>query len=110
VVVSIDAKDGLVAVKGWTEVTSVAARELVKRVAAQGVTCVIYTDIARDGTLQGVDPEPVSLMRQAFPHTLLAGGGVASERDLELFESLGLEGAIVGKALYERRIQYPRTA
>jgi len=110
VVVSVDAKGGLVAVKGWTEVTSVAARELAKRVAEQGVRYVIYTDIARDGTLLGVDPEPVSLMRAAFPHTLLAGGGVATDDDLELYESLGLDGAVVGKALYEGRIQYPRTA
>ena len=49
-------------------------------------------------------------MRGAFPHTLLAGGGVAGERDLELYESLGLDGAVVGKALYEGRIRYPRTA
>jgi phosphoribosylformimino-5-aminoimidazole carboxamide ribotide isomerase len=71
---------------------------------------VIYTDISRDGTLRGVDPEPVRGMRAAFPHLLLAGGGVASDADLDLYESLGLEGAIVGKALYEGRIRYPRTA
>lgn len=110
IVVSIDAKQGLVAVKGWAETSKVAATELARRVEAQGVTQVIYTDVSRDGTLQGVDAEPVSLMRKAFPHTLIAGGGVAGERDLELYESLGLEGAIVGRALYEGKIRYPRTA
>ncbi len=110
IAVSIDARDGLVAVRGWTETSTVAARELARRVSKQGVTHIIYTDIARDGTLLGVDPEPVSLMRAACPHTLVAGGGVASDRDLELYESLELDGAVVGKALYEGLIQYPRTA
>lgn len=109
IAVSVDARDGLVAVRGWTETSAVAARDLARRVAEQGITHLIYTDIARDGTLLGVDPEPVSLMRAAFPHTLVAGGGVADEGDLELYESLGLDGAVVGKALYEGRIQYPRT-
>ena len=82
--------------------------EIVDRVIL-GTAAITYTDIARDGTLLGVDPEPVSLMRAAFPHTLVAGGGVAGESDLELYESLGLDGAVVGKALYEGRIRYPRT-
>ncbi len=110
VVVSIDAKDGRVAVRGWGETSGVGALELAQRVAAQGVTQVIYTDISRDGTLRGVDPEPVKEMREAFPHTLLAGGGVAADEDLEIYERLGLEGAIVGRALYEGTIRYPRTA
>jgi len=108
IAVSIDARDGLVAVRGWTETSAIAARELARRVTEQGVTHIIYTDIARDGTLLGVDPEPVSLMRAACPNTLVAGGGVASDVDLELYESLGLDGAVVGKALYEGRITYPR--
>ncbi len=110
IAVSIDARNGLVAMRGWTETSALSAREVARRVTEQGVTHIIYTDIARDGTLMGVDPEPVSLMRAACPHTLIAGGGVASDADLELYESLGLDGAIVGKALYEGRITYPRTA
>ena len=108
VAVSIDAKNGQVAVKGWTEITDLAARELARRVAEQGVEHVIYTDISRDGTMKGIDPEPVSLMRQAYPHTLVAGGGVAGDKDLELYESLELDGAVVGTALYEGKISYPR--
>lgn len=110
VAVSIDARDGQVAVRGWREITSVAARELVKEVAERGVRHVIYTDIDRDGTMKGINPEPVSLMRKAYPHTLVAGGGVGSDKDLELYESLGLEGAVVGRALYEGTITYPRPA
>jgi phosphoribosylformimino-5-aminoimidazole carboxamide ribotide isomerase len=108
IVISIDAKDGLVAVKGWAEVSSVQAVELAERVTKQGITHVIYTDITRDGTLRGVNPEPVKTMREAFPHVLIAGGGVAKDSDLELYEMLGLEGAIVGRALYEGTITYPR--
>ena len=107
-VVSIDAKDGLVAVKGWAEVSEVQATELAERVEAQGVTQVIYTDITRDGTLKGVNPEPVRAMRRAFPHALVGGGGVATDADLDLYEQLGLEGAIVGRALYEGTVSYPR--
>ena len=107
-VVSIDAKNGLVAVKGWAEVSEVQATDLAKRVEAQGVTQVIYTDITRDGTLKGVNPEPVKAMRAAFPHTLVGGGGVATNADLDLYEELGLEGAIVGRALYEGMVSYPR--
>jgi phosphoribosylformimino-5-aminoimidazole carboxamide ribotide isomerase len=108
VVVSVDAKDGLVALKGWAEVSSVQATELAAKVMKQGVTHVIYTDITRDGTLKGVNPEPVKAMREAFPHVLIAGGGVATDADLELYEKLGLEGAIVGRALYEGTVTYPR--
>jgi len=71
---------------------------------------LIYTDISRDGTLRGVDEEPVARMRAAFPHRLVAGGGVGADIDLELYERLGLDGAIVGRALYEGAITYPRPA
>ncbi|CAN5900957.1 1-(5-phosphoribosyl)-5-[(5-phosphoribosylamino)methylideneamino]imidazole-4-carboxamide isomerase [soil metagenome] len=107
VVVSIDARNGRVAVKGWAETSDVAATTLAARVAAQGVTQIIYTDVSRDGTLRGVDAEPVMRMREAFPHTLIAGGGVASDADLVLYERLGLDGAIVGRALYEGKSTYP---
>ncbi|MEJ2289335.1 MAG: 1-(5-phosphoribosyl)-5-[(5-phosphoribosylamino)methylideneamino]imidazole-4-carboxamide isomerase [Deinococcales bacterium] len=108
VVVSIDARDGMVAVRGWAEVTDVDAAELARRVEGQGVRHLIYTDISRDGTLRGVDEAPVARMRAAFPHRLVAGGGVGSDADLELYERLGLDGAIVGRALYEGAITYPR--
>lgn len=110
VAVSVDAKRGLVAVRGWTELSEVRAVDLAERLAGIGVTKLIYTDVARDGTLLGVDEAPVAAMREAFPGDLIAGGGVASDADLDLYESLGLQGAIVGKALYEGKITYPRAA
>lgn len=109
VVVSVDAREGFVAVRGWQEVTGVAATDLARRIAQQGVREMIYTDVGRDGTLLGVDAEPVAQVRAAFPYRLVAGGGVASDADVDLYERLGLEGAIVGRALYEGRIRYPRT-
>lgn len=110
VVVSVDARDGRVAVRGWTETSAADAVELARRMADLGVRQLIYTDVRRDGTLQGVDPEPVARVRDAFPHRLVAGGGVATDADLDLYERLGLDGAIVGRALYEGTIRYPRTA
>lgn len=107
VVVSIDAKDGLVAVKGWAELSKVKAVDLAAKAIKQGVTQVIYTDISRDGTMLGVNAEPVQEMRDAFPHKLIAGGGVASNKDLQLYSDLGLQGAIVGRALYEGTVSFP---
>jgi phosphoribosylformimino-5-aminoimidazole carboxamide ribotide isomerase len=110
IVVTVDAKDGFVAVRGWREVTDVAATDLARRMADAGVRELIYTDVGRDGTLQGVDPEPVARLREAFPHRLVAGGGVATDADLDTYERLGLAGAIVGRALYEGTIRYPRAS
>lgn len=110
VVVTVDAKDGRVAVRGWREVTDVSATDLAARMADVGVRELIYTDVGRDGTMQGVDAEPVARMRDAFPHRLVAGGGVGTDADLDAYERLGLDGAIVGRALYEGRIRYPRAS
>lgn len=110
VVVSVDAKDGLVAVRGWKEVSDVPATRLAGSMAERGVRELIYTDVGRDGTMAGVDADPVARVREAFPHRLVAGGGVGADADLETYERLGLQGAIVGRALYEGRIRYPRTA
>lgn len=110
VCVSIDARGGRVAVRGWAETTEVDALDLARRVAEQGVTQLVFTDVSRDGTLRGVDEEPVARMREAFPGSLVAGGGVGSDADLDVYERLGLQGAIVGRALYEGRVTYPRTA
>jgi phosphoribosylformimino-5-aminoimidazole carboxamide ribotide isomerase len=107
VAVTVDARDGKVAVRGWTEVTALSAVDLAQRMADRGVRHLIYTDIGRDGTMRGVDPAPVAEVRAAFPHLLVAGGGVASDADLDLYRELGLDGAIVGRALYEGTIRYP---
>lgn len=110
VAVSVDARGRQVAVRGWVESTELDAVALAVAMQQRGVTNLIYTDISRDGTMRGVDPEPVSAVRDAFTGQLVAGGGVASDADLDLYQSLGLQGAIVGRALYEGKIGYPRTA
>jgi phosphoribosylformimino-5-aminoimidazole carboxamide ribotide isomerase len=107
VAVTVDARGGKVAVRGWTELTEMRAVDLAARMAELGVRHLIYTDIARDGTLQGVDPAPIAEMRAAFDGWLVAGGGVATDADLALYRELGLNGAIVGRALYEGTVSYP---
>lgn len=110
VAVSVDARGRRVAVRGWAEETTVDAVELASDMHGRGVRHLVYTDISRDGTLKGVDPEPVMAVRDAFAGSLVAGGGVATDADLDLYQSLGLQGAIVGRALYEGTVGYPRTA
>ncbi len=109
VAVTVDARDGKVAVRGWTDVTAIEAVALAESMAGLGVRHLIYTDVSRDGTMQGVDPAPLRALREAFPHVLVAGGGVARDSDLDTYEALGLDGAIVGRALYEGTVRYPRT-
>ena len=108
VAVSVDARGGMVAVRGWTDVTEVSAVTLARRMAEIGVRHLVFTDVSRDGTMQGVDPAPVRELREAFTHTLVAGGGVARDSDIETYEGLGLDGVIVGRALYEGTVRYPR--
>lgn len=108
VIVSVDAAGGEVLVRGWQAGSGVDAADLARDMEARGVRRLIFTDVSRDGTLRGVDPAPVAAVRAAFGGTLHAGGGVGSDADLDLYESLGLEGAIVGRALYEGKVTYPR--
>jgi len=108
VIVSVDAAGGEVRVRGWRDGAGVDAAALAREMEARGVRRLIFTDTTRDGTLRGVDPGPVAAVREAFAGTLHAGGGVASDADLDLYERLGLEGAIVGRALYEGKVTYPR--
>ena len=106
VVVSVDAKDGLVAVKGWLETSAVQAVDLAAKVWDAGVRTLIYTDITRDGTLEGLDAPPITVMRGVWRGELIAGGGVRDADDLKLLETLGVEGAIVGRSLYEGTLRY----
>lgn len=100
VVVGIDAKGGQVATKGWVEVTQVKATDLARQVAAAGVRTVIYTDIATDGMMAGPNFAEMAVMGQTGLG-IIASGGVASLADLERLGQIpGVEGAILGKALY----------
>jgi phosphoribosylformimino-5-aminoimidazole carboxamide ribotide isomerase len=103
IVVGIDAKNGMVAVQGWAEVTNVTAVELAKRFAGDGVAAIIYTDIARDGMLQGPNLEATRALAEAAGIPVIASGGVSSLRDIEnllAIEKYGVTGVITGKAIY----------
>ena len=104
VAVGIDARDGRVALKGWTEIIPLKADELARRVENIGASAIIYTDIARDGTLTGPNVEAVAAVARGVALPVIASGGVATVEDLRSLKALaadGVEGVIVGKALYE---------
>lgn len=104
IVVSIDARDGIVAVNGWSGSGEIRADELASRVGDYGVTTIAYTDIGRDGMLSGVDVEKCAAIAKSSGLLVIASGGVNSIDDiraLKEYESVGVIGAIVGKAIYE---------
>lgn len=103
VVVGIDAKNGEVAVEGWGIGGGIGAIELAKKMAAVGVEHIIFTDISRDGMLSGVNVEATAELAKASGVKVIASGGVSSLADLkalQLHEADGIEGCIVGKAIY----------
>lgn len=103
IVVGIDARRGKVAVKGWKETTALDAVELAKRCEEDGATRIIYTDISRDGTREGVNLAETRKIAQAVKIPIIASGGVATLDDIRRLRPLekdGVEGVIVGKALY----------
>ena len=100
IVVGLDARNGLVAISGWRETTQVRATSLAAELYALGVQRFIYTDIARDGALQGPNLNALRELQHAVPCSLIASGGIRSLEDLHSLAALGVEGTIVGKALY----------
>jgi len=108
IAVSIDVKEGKPAVKGWTEVSEKDVVELAKELIGLGVKRFIYTDIMRDGTLTGPNIEGVKTFAKAIIIPVIASGGVSSKEDVEHLKGLskyGVEGCIIGKALYEGKIK-----
>ncbi len=107
VAVGIDARAGRVAVEGWTETSETTALDLAKRFEDSGVAAIIYTDISRDGAMQGPNIEATVELARAVPVPVIASGGVSSMADLEALKKAGqglLEGVISGRALYDGRI------
>src|SRR5512146_2953937 len=108
IVVGIDAKNGMVAVQGWAEVTGITAVELAKKFEGHGVAALIYTDISRDGMMQGPNIEATRDLAAAVSIPVIASGGVSSLRDIEnlmAIESAGVTGVITGKAVYTGAIK-----
>lgn len=104
IVCGIDAKGGEVAVAGWEEGTGLAVAEVARRVKRAGVALVEYTDVARDGMFTGVDAEGAARLAREAEVEVVASGGVATLDDIRACRAAGLAGVIVGKALYEGRI------
>ncbi len=103
IVVGIDAKNGMVAVQGWAEVTDIGAVELAKKFEGHGVSAIIYTDIARDGMLSGPNIEATRELAEAISVPVIASGGVSKLKDIEDLmgiEDSGVVGVITGKAIY----------
>ncbi len=107
VAVGIDARDGFVATDGWAETSTLAATDLAARFADAGVAAIIYTDIARDGMLGGLNLEATAGLATSSAIPVIASGGVGSLDDLRALKALthpNIEGVIVGRALYDGRI------
>ena len=107
VAVGIDARDGLVAVEGWAEVSELTALELAKRFEDAGVAAIIFTDIGRDGVMQGPNLEATIELARAVSIPVIASGGVSSMDDLAALKAQGaglLEGVISGRAVYDGKI------
>ena len=107
VAVGIDAKDGRVAVEGWAQTSTLTAEELGRRFEDAGVAALIYTDIARDGILTGLNIPMTLALARAVTIPVIASGGLASIRDIERLlepDCAALAGAITGRALYDGRI------
>lgn len=105
VALGIDARGGRVAVEGWAEISEIAARDLALRFEDAGAAAIVYTDIDRDGVLQGPNVAATAALAKAVTTPVIASGGVSSIADLRaLAAEPGIAGAIVGRALYDGRI------
>ncbi|MFO7918326.1 MAG: 1-(5-phosphoribosyl)-5-[(5-phosphoribosylamino)methylideneamino]imidazole-4-carboxamide isomerase [Anaerolineae bacterium] len=111
IVVGIDARDGLVAIHGWVDTSDVRAVALAQRMRDLGVERVVYTDVKRDGMLSGVNVSATLELARASGLCVIASGGVSSLEDicaLKAYEREGIEGVIIGMALYRGEIEFPR--
>lgn len=105
IAVGIDAKKGKVAISGWLDVSETNYLQMAKEMQAIGVKTIIYTDIAKDGTLQGPSFDHYQMLLKAVPKVqIIASGGVSNKQDLIQLSKLGVHGAIVGKAFYNNAI------
>jgi phosphoribosylformimino-5-aminoimidazole carboxamide ribotide isomerase len=112
IAVGIDARDGKVATHGWTKTSDVTARDLALALEDAGAAAIVYTDIARDGAMQGPNVAATAALAEALSTPVIASGGVSSHDDLKALKAVegsGVQGVICGRALYDGRID-PKTA
>ncbi len=102
--VGVDARDGYVSVKGWTETSQTKAEDMLAELSGSGVAAIIYTDISRDGALVGVNYEAMKKATEVTDVPIIASGGVTSVEDIIKLRDLPLFGIISGKALYDGRL------
>ncbi len=100
IIVSIDARDGLVNTLGWLESSNVTAAELITRMTKLGVERFIYTDIGRDGTLTEPNFEAIGALKTTTDLPIIVAGGISSRNHIQRLDQIGVEGVIIGKALY----------
>jgi phosphoribosylformimino-5-aminoimidazole carboxamide ribotide isomerase len=105
VVLGIDARGGRVAAEGWTRVSDQSALDLARHCAGWPLAALVYTDISRDGMLAGPNLDSLAAMVAAVPLPVIASGGVTTLEDIRRLADLGLAGCIIGRALYEGRLQ-----
>lgn len=108
IAVGVDARDGYVAIHGWKTVTGERSFDFCRKLSEAGIRTVIYTDISRDGLLSGANLEAYRELCLIPGLRVIASGGVTTEEDITALRSLGMYGAIVGKALYTGRLSLPR--
>ena len=104
IVAGVDARDGMVAIEGWGEVSGTSAVSLCNAMKEMGVRHIVYTDISKDGMLCGPNVEMTKRLTEETGLDVIASGGVSSMDDLRALNAAGIKGAIIGKAIYERRI------
>lgn len=104
IVIGIDAKEGMVAIEGWEKLSSYNAVALALEMKKLGIKTIVYTDISKDGMLQGPNITHTKQMVDETGLQIIASGGISSLKDLELLQEINVYGAIIGKALYEDRI------
>jgi len=104
-VAGIDARDGRVATDGWLETSDVSATDLAQTLASAAVAAIVYTDIAKDGMLEGPNLEAMQKMREAVDVPVIASGGVTSENDVRRLAEVEMAGCIIGRTLYEGKMR-----
>ncbi len=108
IAVGVDAKNGMVAVGGWLETTDISSVEFCKKLRDTGVKTVIYTDISKDGMLSGTNLEVFALLNEIEGLNIVASGGVTFEDEIKALRDMNIYAAIVGKAVYEKKLDLAR--
>lgn len=101
IVVAVDARDGLVATRGWRTTTSIPAAELARTAEAWGAAALLFTDVARDGTGRGPAVEATAALQREVEIPVIASGGVGSLEDVRALERAGVRAVVIGRAIYE---------